>query len=1005
MRLRPAVFLRLGVLAALMVAALMAGASLFVLASHRSEMADLEEARLKVLARHLERPVLWDDRWDVTGFLRSTVRRSPFWRYAFVVRDGAPMASTLTGGVPRQLLERPAGERFVFRNRGGSVLTDLAAPIPHTGAVLHMGLDRRAIDRSARPLLLRIALVGLAGLLVGLALAYWAAHRASREIGALTGALSATLDDPGSDAVPALATTGEVADLVEVFNRQMEERRRAVEELDAQRRFLDDIVEALTHPFYVIDAASYTIRLANSAARQRGIASGTRCYEVTHGLTAPCEGGDHPCPLESVRETRKPTVIEHEHVAPDGRRQIVEIRGYPILDQWGNVTQMIEYTIDITQRKQAEEALAESRARYQRLYSMARLMADNLPDLLWAKDLDGRYLFANRALCERLLGARDTEEPIGKTDLFFAQRELAAHPDDPEWFTFGELCPQSDAAVIESRRPGQFEECGFVRGEHVCYDVHKAPLFDDDGRLIGTVGSGRDVTRERRLDEARRRLETAIAQADMGVVILDLDGTVVYANPAYERITGVEGREIVGASIERIFEQYEDPSLFDEMEATLRRGDIWRGRVRKRRPDGTAYTQDLTVAPIVSAEGGATGVVAYLRDVTAEVELEARYLQAQKLESVGRLAGGIAHDFNNLLGAVRAYAELLELRFGGDPQAREEIGEILAATHHGARLTRQLLAFARREPAAPRPLDLNRLVSGFEGMLRQLIGEDITFVTRLAEGLPPVLSDPAQIEQVLANLVVNAQDAMPGGGHLVLETRTEDELEGEGAPPEGGPWVVLAVEDTGVGMTEEVREHIFEPFFTTKEVGKGTGLGLSTCFGIVSQAGGHIRVESEPGWGTTVSVFLPSSREHPLAEEGAPIGPDLPGGSETILLVEDEASLRRAVASGLRDLGYTALEAEDGARALELWDGSQGVDLLLTDEVMPGMAGSELAQRLRQLRPGLPVVLVSGYLESGAGETAAQQDSIIVGKPFSLAEVARMIRDLLDGSAEGETPQ
>ncbi|HHQ48892.1 MAG TPA: PAS domain S-box protein, partial [Acidobacteria bacterium] len=508
MKLRRLVFLRIAAVASLTIVVLTAGASIFVLTSYRAEMTALEQTRLSVLARRLSRPVLEDDRVQISDLLHSMVRQNRFWRYAFVLEGETCLASTLPGNPPAKLMNgsRPGGAGFTLRDRRGEVITEIAAPIPHTIAVLHMVLDRAAIDRSAWPLLARIGLAGLCGLVLGWVLAAWTAQRASREVKALTALLRSAMDDAEADPVAAPANGGEVAELVELFDQQMQQRRHAVAELERHKRFLDNIVEALTHPFYVIDATDYTVRLANSAAQQCGIATAARCYQVTHGRTSPCEGDDHPCPLETVRATGRPTIIEHEHVAPDGRRQIVEIRGYPILDASGNVTQMIEYAIDITERKEAEQALKESEARYERLYSMARLMADNLPDLLWAKDLEGRYLFANRALCERVLMASSTEEVIGKTDAFFAKRELALHPDDHRWLTFDKLCSQSDAAVLESGETVHFEECGYVRGRYVCYHVHKAPLFDEDGRLIGTVGSARDITKEYAVEEERRLL-------------------------------------------------------------------------------------------------------------------------------------------------------------------------------------------------------------------------------------------------------------------------------------------------------------------------------------------------------------------------------------------------------------------------------------------------------------------------------------------------------------------
>jgi len=767
-----------------------------------------------------------------------------------------------------------------------------------------------------------------------------------------------------------------------------------------QSGFLEELLEALPHPLYIVETAGATITTANRMARSEGIVAGASYFEVVQTRRADrLEERDQPCLLEIVRKTRRATAVEYQFAMESGETRFMRVHGYPVLSAEGSVDHIIEYCLDLTDHKVAEQALRESENRHQDLFTMARLMADNVPDMLWAKDLRGRYLAVNRALCEDILGTEDTDEPIGKTDQFFAKRERAKDPDNPDWYTLGEVCTDSDEIVLRERKSQQFDEFGMVRGKLRWFDVRKAPLFGNQGQLIGTVGSARDVTRERELDEERRRLQMAIEQAEMGLVILSVDGVAVYANPAYGWITGHSPEETIGRDVEFFSKYYEEPGILDEIMETVVSGKSWRGRVRKTHKDGRKYVQGQTVAPVRGPDGRISNVVVYLRDVTSRVGLEARYLQAQKLESLGQLAGGIAHDFNNLLGAVRAYAEVMQLELGPDSAFQEQLGDILGATESGARLTRQLLVFAHRRPGVQRLLDLNRLVSEFEGMLRQLIGEHIILVTRLGRGLPPVLADPSQIEQVLVNLVVNARDAMPRGGSLTIETSTMDALKDDEAAPETGCWVVLAVHDTGVGMDQEIQEHIFEPFFTTKEVGKGTGLGLSTCFGIVNQAGGHMVVDSGPGTGTSMRVFLPPAAGEALPQAEQKVSRDMPGGTETILFVEDETKLLRAVSKALRTLGYRVIEAENGVQALELWHAKAGrIDLLLTDEVMPYMAGSELSRRLRKLDPELKVIVVSGYLHE-TSETPADvpPDTVIVHKPFPLQTIADTIRQVFDG--------
>jgi len=1007
MNLRTQVFLRLAGLVVLTTTSITAASSIFVLRAHRQEVVERETGRMRILGLHVGSLMASGNHSRVSHVLEACVDNDPFRVYAFVEELGTPAEWSIKGKFPKTILTTLAetslgssGPR-VIHGPEGRPLVDLRIPVPDApGLVLHCGIDRKAVDLSAYPLVARLVFLGLTGLALGLVFSAVGARRASREVATLTKALTGALDDPDSEPVSSPASTSEVELFVDLFNRQMRHRKEASNALVRQKEFMDSVLDALTHPFYVINIHDYSIEIANKEARSRGLITGVHCYEVSHNRNTPCDGTDHPCPLLLLRKTRKPTVVSHQHITAGGETRFLDIHAYPIIDDKGELVQMIEYTLDVTDRKLAELELAATQARHERLYSLVRLMTDNLPDMIWAKDTQGRYLFANRSLCENILMASHPEELIGKTDEYFLQREKATHPEDPDWHTIGDSCSSSDAIVLESMKPGQFEEAGTIRGEYRVFNVSKAPLFDENGALIGTVGSARDVTRERESDLARRRLETAIEQAEMGLVIISSDGIILYANPACKEITGFSPEELVGKDVSFDRNLYEQRGTFDEIKETVLNGGIWRGRIKKRRKDGSIYIQGQSVTPIRTPDGTISTVVVYLRDVTSEVELEARYHQAQKLETVGRLAGGIAHDFNNLLGAIQAWAELLTLGLEPESPLREDVEEILRATEAGGRLTRQLLAFARRQPSKPQSLDLNKQISNLENLFRQLIGSDVTLNVELSDNLPPVLADPSQIEQVLANLVVNARDAMPEGGDLTVRTTVVSQND-ESCPTKTiHRWVVLEVIDTGTGMDDEIKEHIFEPFYTTKSPGKGTGLGLSTCFGIVTEAGGHIEVESSPGRGTVMRVFLPAQQEAvgmPIVEE---VEQSLPGGSETILLVEDEAKLLRAVAKALRSLGYTVLEAANGIEALDIWKVRRGkIDLVVTDEVMPYMTGSELIRRLLREDPHLRTILVSGYFTDTTETTGGiNRTTTIVSKPFSLQTIATLVHDVLHGS-------
>ena len=428
---------------------------------------------------------------------------------------------------------------------------------------------------------------------------------------------------------------------------------------------------------------------------------------------------------------------------------------------------------------------------------------------------------------------------------------------------------------------------------------------------------------------------------------------------------------------------------------------------RHRRKDGTLIDVDIESQPITFAGRPARLVLA--RDVTARRQLEDQLRQAQKMEAVGQLAGGIAHDFNNLLTAILGCTQLLLHATPLDDARREDVEEIKNAGLRAAELTRQLLAFSRRQVLAPKLLDMNAVVANMDKMLRRLIGEDVALATELAAELGPVSADPGQLEQVLLNLAVNARDAMPQGGRLTIATAnvmlTEEYAERHHRLPPGH-YVLLAVSDTGVGMDAATQKHLFEPFFTTKEVGKGTGLGLATVYGIVKQSGGYIWVYSEQGHGTTVKVYLPrvAGAAEPLP--AAEAAPELRRGTETVLLVEDAAPVRTLARKSLESCGYRVLDAADGRAALELSAGhAGGIDILVTDVVMPGMSGRELAERLAPLRPGMRVLYTSGYTDDAMVHQGVLRSGVaFLQKPFVPESLARKVREVLDGEKGAGSP-
>ena len=598
---------------------------------------------------------------------------------------------------------------------------------------------------------------------------------------------------------------------------------------------------------------------------------------------------------------------------------------------------------------------------------------------------------------EAMLGF-SADEWLGDPGLVLKQ----LHPDDRERVL---------AEVFQSRdtgKPLSSEYRLLARDGHIVWVRDEAIVMRDEaGRPCFMQGLLLDISEQKQKEEMLQKSEskfrTIFERVAVGIALVSIDGQLVETNPALREMLRYGEEELRN----RVFNEFihpEDAAIDVDLDQELIAGKRDHYQIEKRfiRKDGGVVWCQLNVSFIRGGQQERPFTICMVEDITERKRLETQFFQSQKMETIGRLAGGIAHDFNNLLTVIKGYTQLtLNHIQEGDP-CRENIEEIKSAAERAAELTNQLLTFSRRQILDMKVLDLNTIVRGLEKMTGRIIGEDIEMFTVLDDHLGRVKTDPGQLEQVILNLVVNARDAMPAGGKLAIETANvvlDDTYARTHIGVTPGSYVMLSVSDTGYGISPEIKELIFEPFFTTKEEGKGTGLGLSTIYGIVKQSGGNIWVYSEPGRGTTFKIYLPRIEE----ETGAlPVQDDtdhLPKGKETVLLVEDDPSLRALAARVLRYQGYKVLEATNGHEAIGIAreNVQEKIDLLLSDVVMPHMGGRELVKRMKTLHSEIRVLFISGYTEHAITYHAGLKPGTpFLQKPFSPTALAKKVREVLD---------
>ncbi len=685
---------------------------------------------------------------------------------------------------------------------------------------------------------------------------------------------------------------------------------------------------------------------------------------------------------EVIQMLNKVGVINYKDVSVQAKAgQVVDTDIYMV-----DRASLIQCNIrDISDSKQTEKKLRKSE-------DYLRTLVHTIPDLIWSKNKDGIYLSCN-SIFERFFGAKE-KDIIGKTDHFYVDQILA------------DSFVENDRRAIAAMKPTRNEEWVTFAddGHRVLLETIKTPMYNDKGKLIGILGIGRDITARKQIEESLRT-----SQAKMQSILENIETGVVLVSPKMEilELNHKMHEWFPGIDVEQrplCYQVFNNPPHEVGCEScptwqTLRDGLIHES-IRETHQTKGVRSYRIVSSPIFNESGEIVAVVEMVEDITERLSLESQLIQAQKMESIGRLAGGVAHDFNNMLSVILGYGQMIVGMTQPESPLHEYAQQIIAAGVRSTNVTRQLLAFARKQVILPKVLDLNETAEDMLKMLHRLIGEDINLVW-LPASVWPVDIDPSQLDQILANLCVNARDAIDGVGKINIETgmKTFDEAycsQHPGFIP--GDFTLLSISDDGCGMDKDVQSKIFEPFFTTKELGKGTGLGLATVYGIVKQNNGFVNVYSEQGKGTTFRIYLPRHSDQENKSEKHKATTTIPRGQgEIVLVVEDEELLLKLTTKILHDFGYVVVTANSPKEAVNLFKGhAETIDLLLTDVIMPEMNGRDLANVLLNIDPNLKCLFMSGYASTVINDLGVLAEGMqFIQKPFSTNDLAAKVHEVM----------
>ncbi|MBI4027397.1 MAG: MEKHLA domain-containing protein [Verrucomicrobia bacterium] len=755
------------------------------------------------------------------------------------------------------------------------------------------------------------------------------------------------------------------------------ERKRTEEALRTSRDYAGNMIESSIDMIIAVD-------------QDRNITEFNQAAQKTFGYSAEEVMGKH---IDLLYADPQEGVKVH-HTTIEKGRCIVEVRNKSkagkiftsflsasvLRDSRGDIMGVMGVSRDITDLKKAEGALLQMAA-----------IVESSNEAIISLDLQDRVLTWNHG-AERIFGYT-AEEMTGRTSEHITPPELREERN-------------LSLDMVRQGRRIDLQRTVRIRKDGKRLDISRSlsPIRDANGKVTGISFIARDITEIKKTESDRILLAVAVEHASESIIITNAQGAIEYVNKAFVDVSGYSRADVAGKNLRAVQGQMQDAAFHESLWQTLQKGDVWKGSIASKRPDGREYVEEASISPVRDLDGSIIHFVGVKRDVTREHNLEEQFRQSQKMEAIGQLAGSIAHDFNNLIGVILGYTDLILRKLPDDNPMRGKIESIRGASQKATHLTKQLLSFSRRQQMQPKVIDLNANLQGLTDMLRQVVGENIELTILLPRSASPVEVDPNHLDQALVNLAVNARDAMPNGGKLILEVnrlwfKASDGLQRAGIAP--GEYILLSVKDTGTGMTPEIRSRIFEPFFTTKARGKGTGLGLSTSYGIIKQSGGHIEVQSAPGRGSVFTIYLPCTSKPIEAaiqpSEASPVS----AGTETILVVEDEEPLREMAKEIFTGQGYHVLTAPSGREALALLQGKpQTIHLLFTDVVMPGMTGIELAERFRVLSPNTKVLFTSGYAEQTPLK-GKENDSTVgfISKPYDLGSLYRKVRDLLKSPA------